>query len=483
MSLNNRDRHRHLQRSLFTDHLTVTFRNLLARRLPLSTASMGISLCMIVKNEEDWVVGAVESVRSIVDEVIIVDTGSTDSTLSRVQALGAKILKAQWKDSFAQARNVSLAEAKQDWILVLDADERVAPRDLAYIKDAAASGSADGYHLVQRNYVFGNQIFGWAPNSSDYEEGSRYSGYVDNPLIRLFRNAPEMRFLGAVHEIIDPNRLPPTLKFASIPAVIHHYGKVRGEERVAAKQRFYLALGLKKVEEEPANAKAYFDLGIQYQELDRHAEACACFDQTFEMSRLPVALLYWAISEKRLRHYESAAGLLNRARRLGLETLDVHLELGNVHLAQNEFEKARTEYARCLEMNPVNPIATFNHGLALRKMGDANGAVKFYERALTLDPRFREPIMELAVLHLQSSRPDEALRVLNNLEEIDAIALSLIGAAHLQKENLDEAQKCLEGALKKDRSLADARMNLAQVHTRRGDHARAARYMQSASIK
>src|SRR6516162_3345651 len=108
---------------------------------------MGISLCMIVKNEEDWIVGAVESVRSIVNEVIIVDTGSTDSTLGRIAAIGAKILKLRWKDSFASARNISLAEATEPWILVLDADERIARRDLPYIKDAAERGDACGYHL------------------------------------------------------------------------------------------------------------------------------------------------------------------------------------------------------------------------------------------------------------------------------------------------------------------------------------------------
>src|SRR3989442_13801447 len=101
----------------------------------LSIANMGISLCMIVKNEEDWVTEAVESVRSIVDEVIIVDTGSTDATPDRLASLGAKTLKTQWNDSFADARNASLAQATEDWILVLDADERIAPRDLPCIKD------------------------------------------------------------------------------------------------------------------------------------------------------------------------------------------------------------------------------------------------------------------------------------------------------------------------------------------------------------
>ena len=220
---------------------------------------MGISLCMIVKNEEDCVEGAVQSVRSIVNEVIIVDAGSTDATLERIQALGVKSFKILWKDSFSEARNASLAQATQPWILVLDADERIASKDLPLILDRTSRSAADGYQLIQRNYVFGNQILGWVPNGGDYEEGANYSGYVDNPLIRLFRNSPEIRFDGAVHEIIDPTRLSSRWKFENIPAVIHHYGKVRGEERVQAKQRFYLTLGLKRIEEEPANGKAYFE--------------------------------------------------------------------------------------------------------------------------------------------------------------------------------------------------------------------------------
>jgi tetratricopeptide (TPR) repeat protein len=451
----------------------------MASHLPYPRPVMGISLCMIVKNEEDWIDGAVQSVRSIVDEVIIVDTGSTDSTPSRIAALADKTLNLQWNDSFGDARNVSLAEASEPWILVLDADERIASKDLPLITEATKSKAADGYHLIQRNYVFGNHVFGWTANQGGYEEGARYPGYVDNPLIRLFRNSSELRFHGAVHEIIDPSRLSAAFKFASIPAVIHHYGKVRGEERVQAKQRFYLALGLKKIEQDPGNAKAYFDLGIQYQELGRHAEACACFDQAFEMSRLPVSLLYWAISEKTLRHYDSAAGLMTRALRLGLDSFELHLELGNLLLAQGEFLKACHEYEKCLRLQPKSPVAGFNHGLALRKMGDVQGAERLYKKALKLDPGFREPALELAVLYLQANRSDEALQLLEKMQAADEIVLSLIGAAHLQKDNLEAAQKNLEAALKRNRTLVDARKNLAQVYARKGDHARAARYLQS----
>jgi tetratricopeptide (TPR) repeat protein len=444
---------------------------------------MGISLCMIVKNEEDWIAGTIESVRSIVSEVIIVDTGSTDATLERVRALGIQPLISQWNDSFADVRNLSISRAREPWILVLDADERVSPRDLVHLKEASATGTADGYHLIQRNYVSGNQILGWTPNTTDYEEGARYSGFVDNPLIRFFRNSPQIQFCGAVHEIVDPQRLPSTLKFSTLPVVLHHYGKVRGEERVASKRRFYLALGLKKVGEESSNAKAYFDLGIQYQELGQHAEACACFDQTFEMTKMPVALLYWAMSEKQMKQYDEAARHLKKALRLGLDTLHVHLELGNVYLAQREFSQAQAEYSRGLEIQPDNPVAAFNLGLVRRQTGDFAGAIHCYEQALRNDPAFRQPALELAVLYLQEQRPGDALRVLGSIAASDSVGLSLAGAAHLQLNHLDEAQKYLESALRKDRSLKDARLNLAQVYTRKGDHARAARYLQSVNAK
>jgi tetratricopeptide (TPR) repeat protein len=477
---------------------------------------MGISLCMIVKNEEDWVAGAIHSVISIVDEVIIADTGSVDATLARIRPFNPVVINLRWTDHFGDARNATLARARQPWVLVLDADERIAAKDLPALVEAAKS-DFDGYHLIQRNYVNGNQVFGWKPNTGEYEEGRSYSGWVDNPLIRFFRNSSDLRFLGAVHEIIDPTRLDPKLKFGSMPAVIHHYGKVRGDERVAAKQRLYLALGLKKIGEEPDNAKAYFDLGIQYQELGRHAEASTCFDQTFTMTKLPLALLYWAISEKHLRNYQIAAGLLRRARSLGLDTFDVHLELGNVHLAEGALEHARTEYEKCLKIRPGNPVAAFNCGLVHRKIGDLGGAEHWYKRDLEFDRTFRRAVVELASLYDESRRYEDAVLLLkpivernpdyregrltlaktyiqmNNSDDAidllkahtadDAIALSLIGAAHLQKNQPEEARSYLESALKLDRSLIDARINLAQVYTLLGDHARAERHRLSVTAR
>jgi tetratricopeptide (TPR) repeat protein len=450
----------------------------------------------------------------VVDEIIIADTGSTDRTIERAERFSPKVVHFKWTDSFADARNFSLAEARHPWILVLDADECVAARDLPRIKEAVKQ-KIDGYHLNQRNYVFGNQVVGWTPNSGGYEEGKSYAGYLDNPLIRLFRNHPDIRFRGAVHEIVDPTRMNQNLRFDSLPVVLHHYGKVRDAERVASKQRFYLDLGKKKIQEDGANPKAHFDLGIQYQELQRHNEAIQCFEKTFEMSRMPVALLYAAISEKLCGRFERALELLQRTRKLGFTSFEVHLELGNVQLALNHQKEALREYKQCLDMKPDNPIAVFNFGFALRKMGDLAGAQTWFCKALELDPTFKTAALELAIVHatngkhseaagllctllaedpefrearltlaktyIQSNQCTKALAALEPTAKEDAVARSLIGAALLQQGNIDEAQSHLEWAIRHDRSLIDARINLSYIYSQKGDFGKAERFRLSAN--
>jgi len=475
---------------------------------------MGISLCMIVKNEEDWIENALGSVRSVVDEIIIADTGSTDRTIEKAGRFSPKVLHFKWTDSFADARNFTLAEARHPWILVLDADECIAARDLPLLQQAVKR-KADGYHLNQRNYVFGNQVVGWTANSNEYAEAKSYPGYLDNPLIRFFRNDPEIRFRGAVHEIVDPTRMNQNFRFDSLPVVLHHYGKVRDAERVAFKQRFYLDLGKKKLDQDGANPKAHFELGIQYQELQRHAEAVECFEKTFEMSRIPVALFYAAVSEKARKRYECALEFLQRARKLGFDTFEVHLELGNVQLALNHQPEALGEYQRCLEMRPESPIAVFNFGFALRKSGDIKGAQSYYTRALELDPTFKTAALELAIIHatngnhtaaegllsslvdknpdfrearltlaktyIQSNQCEKALSALQPTPTDDAVARSLIGAALLQRGNVDEAQAHLEWAIRRDRTLVDARINLSRIYSQKGDFGKAERFRLSAS--
>ena len=465
---------------------------------------------MIVKNEEDWVENAVSSVISLVQEVIIVDTGSTDRTLEKVSRFSPRVIHSEWSDHFGDARNISLEEARYPWILVLDADECIAKRDLPLI-EKALEGPYDGYHLVQRNYVNENHVHGWQPNATDYPEGEPYRGFVDNPLIRLFRNDDKLRFEGAVHEIIDPTRMPKSLRFSSVPVVIHHFGKVRGQELVVRKQHLYLRLGRKKLEEDPTNAKAYLDYGIQLQELGKHSEAREPFLKSFEMSGNPVSLLFCALAEKNVGNQKAAGDLLDKAARKGLDTFELHLERGNVWLATGEYGRARKSYQKCLERNIPNPVATFNIGLTYKKTGQMDKAAKYYSRARDMDPSFVAPTLELATIHTDGGRFAEAATLLEDLLAIrpehrdvrlalvkayfqlkrvevalellgdrfagDPVAESLRGAAYLEQGENDKARIHLEAAIRGDSSMIDARINVSQVYGNQGEFARAARHL------
>jgi glycosyltransferase involved in cell wall biosynthesis len=94
-----------------------------------------LSLCMIVKDEEERIGNCLDSIKGIVDEMIIVDTGSSDETVTICKSFGAQVFHFPWNGSFADARNYGLDRATGDWILWLDADEKVDNSDAYKLRD------------------------------------------------------------------------------------------------------------------------------------------------------------------------------------------------------------------------------------------------------------------------------------------------------------------------------------------------------------
>ncbi len=164
-----------------------------------------LSLCMIVKNEQPNLVRCLSSVKAAVDEMIVVDTGSTDRTKELAAVFGAKVFDFDWDEDFSSARNFSLSKATGDWILVLDADETVSSRDHERIRDLIRKSPAGtgGYYLTTRNYVVEANTAGWVANDGSYRDEEAGTGWYPNRKVRLFRNDPRIRFSGAVHELVE----------------------------------------------------------------------------------------------------------------------------------------------------------------------------------------------------------------------------------------------------------------------------------------
>lgn len=184
-----------------------------------------ISLCMIAKNEQKNLANCLNSVKKIVDEIIIVDTGSTDKTKEIAKKFNAKLFDFKWVDGFSAARNESLKHAAKDWILVLDADEIIEKEDLIKIKNAIENLEKDiaGFQLEQRSYI--NNFFeGAVKNNSDFELAKVYPFYISHFLVRLFKNGLGIRFRHRVHELVEDSIIEKNLKYKKIDVVLHHFG-------------------------------------------------------------------------------------------------------------------------------------------------------------------------------------------------------------------------------------------------------------------
>ena len=158
-----------------------------------------ISLCMIAKDEEDQIGKALQSVCDLVDEIIVVDTGSTDKTMEIVKEYGAKLIESKWEDDFSQARNLGLSKATGDYILFMDADEYIHPIDrfgLALFKMLLPIG---------KNIAFGLKI---EPAKEARKMSMAQSDLLtdqkeDNYQIRVFPKKTGVRFQGKVFEDLD----------------------------------------------------------------------------------------------------------------------------------------------------------------------------------------------------------------------------------------------------------------------------------------
>jgi tetratricopeptide (TPR) repeat protein len=166
-----------------------------------------VSLCMIVKDEEDSLSRAVDSARAVADELVIVDTGSKDRTYQLAKSLGAKVARCEWKNDFAWARNRALELCSGKWILWLDADEELVGETSvlrARLEDPMAS--QEGYSVAIR---------------SMYGAGLRYG---EHRATRLFRRA-NCCWRGAIHETIWYRNLRRPVFTTAIDEIrIEHFG-------------------------------------------------------------------------------------------------------------------------------------------------------------------------------------------------------------------------------------------------------------------
>ena len=297
---------------------------------PLTVGSDGattISLCMIVKNEARHLPRLLLSALPLVDEIVVVDTGSGDRSADIARIFGARLFSFPWNGSFSEARNFSLAQARASWILVLDADEALASGDLPPLRALMEHVAAPiAFSFTTRNYTQEITRKNWTANLGEYPRDEQGSGWTPSEKVRLFPNDSRLRFEGAVHELLEPTLLSCGIPISACDVPVHHYGKL-DTEKSRQKQEQYYDLGLQKLSDAGGDLASLTELAIQATELERFQEAGELWDRLL------------------LAHPDNA---------------EAHFNLGYLHLVAAEYPTARAHALRAAELAPGMKEAAFN---------------------------------------------------------------------------------------------------------------------------
>ncbi len=374
-----------------------------------------VSLCMIVKNEEEQLARCLRSVTPLVGEIIVVDTGSTDKTKEIAAVFGAKVFDFPWCDDFSAARNFSLSKASGGWILVLDADEVISVSDHRKFR-ALLEAEADGncaFRIQTRNYTHHSNTIGWKPNSGEYQE-EEGGGWFPSDKVRLFKNDPRICFVNPVHELVEPSLEKYGIAVLGCEIPVHHFGKLH-EAKTKEKTKTYCDLGRNKLKKNRRSLAALRELAIQSSHLGRHDESTKLWREYLKRqpqsaeAYVNLGTAYWNRGR-----YREAIDCARQASRLNPSMKEARFNLGVALLMACRAGEGRSVLLQLLEEHPDHSAARFMLCVACACLGDTQRveAEMPKMKATPLGPFLSESFLDVAKRFHSSSQPDCARRVL-----------------------------------------------------------------------
>jgi tetratricopeptide (TPR) repeat protein len=355
---------------------------------------------MIVRDEAELLPRCLDSVRGWVDEIVVVDTGSTDRTGAIAKEHGAQVYSFRWCNDFAVARNESLKYATGDWILVLDADETLSPEAVPALKQVMQLDDVLVVNLLRQEV--GTNL----PYSS---------------ISRLFRNHPAIAFYRPYHELIDDSvaailQRESTWRVVQLPGVaILHTGYQM--EAIAQRHKTDRARTIMEAYLADHSNDSYIcsKLGALYVNVGEVERGLEFLQRGLHTCDLPVLYeLHYHLGStyqqlQQLQqaevHYRAAiAQAIPPALKLGACT-----NLGDLLLQRGELTEARQLFRTVVEAAPAFAPGFLNLGLALKAMGDLPGAIAHYQRAIALDPDYADAHQSLGVALLKMGQVLESM--------------------------------------------------------------------------
>ncbi|WP_459501596.1 glycosyltransferase [Bacillus sp. C1] len=347
---------------------------------------------MIVKDEERHILTCLESVKDIIDEIIIVDTGSTDKTVEICQTFNAKVFHFKWNNSFAEARNFGLEQATGDWILWLDADEEMDLKDGKTLKNLLKE--------LKDEKVVSIHLINYIGKEKDINNTFRIAH------TRLFKNYEGIKFKYNIHETLNvEDILEETKEIKMMPVKVYHYGYLDSE--VLRKKKTLRNLTLLKEELKIENHSPWIEYHIasEYYKEEKYEEAFEYVNKSIvnfiNNKQLPPSYLYklkYSILIN-LGSIEGAWPGINSAITLYPDYVDLHFFKGVILFLKEQYNEAISTFEHCIKMGDGNldhltlygvggHLSLFYKGTCLEKMNDLEGAKMAYEAAISLVPNY-----------------------------------------------------------------------------------------------
>lgn len=416
----------------------------------MESNSLKVSFCIIARNEERFIGKCLESIKSVASEIILVDTGSTDKTIEIAKGFTDKILHFQWNNNFSDARNFALSYAKNPIIFSIDADEELQNPEAVSTALRTAKDNVGGWLVANISIVS-------RKGSADFDTYA-------TKMTRMFRNHPDFRYRGIIHEQVQDSILEKGFQLSDSEIILVHYGYSLDPDEMRKKQIRNLELLLQEVKFKPNSAYTHFQLAKTYLAMERLVEAENHIQKAIQYAQptgtiLPQAYNYGGIIAFRFGNYELALERAQNSLKLLPNQSFANFILGEVYSAKLEYKKALDAYQKMdfFQQNP-NPLTMiigdyfppknqllFRLGRCYIGLGQPANAEKFFRQgfeltfdfdnlrglvnAIVLQSRFSEA-RELLLNYLkfnpaQKEEIDRFLTQVDRLENIEKGKLSL----------------------------------------------------------
>ncbi len=373
---------------------------------------MTISLCMIVKNEEAMLPRCLDSVLHIVDEIVIIDTGSTDRTVEIAESYGAKVFSYPWDGSFSNARNYGIARATMDWIFIMDADAEFESQDTGMLRDMTSeAATATAYYCKMLSYV------------GDVPE---LDNVISNLSICLVRNHMGYRFSGDIHEQMSCSDPAAKTVTAITDMRVYHYGYLNSAVRSQNKRERNMALIQKELEKNPDNAFMLYNLGNEYfaqldvkAAYDSYLKSYAHMDpQIAYSSRLILRLVtccdLLGKTAEQVKYINEGLARYPRFTDLEFIRASMWMQKERYFAAIRSFKKCLAMGESPLILSNITGVGTFRAAHMLfqiyHNLGSPQSALYYAHKALRFNPGNHDVCLRLAAILMESMEPDAAAK-------------------------------------------------------------------------